>query len=134
MNQICPKRVISGPKEKNWNFQKKKKKKFSKFELVQCHISSYTSNFDFEQNFTQKVYFPSKVGQVIVTTEFSILELVQVPTFILSKQFWFFGQNCPRIFDHQHQIKHIRISLSTKFLLKQAFFVQTCPKRIEKTL
>ena len=39
-----------------------------------------------------------------------------------------------RIFEHQHQIQHIRIGLSTKFLLKEAFFVQICQNRIEETL
>ena len=98
-----------------------------------------------DQIFTKEL-FPSKVGQMNITIEFGIIELVQLLKFILMNSFDFSNQIRPkmvfliqnRICEHHHSMRHIRINLDDEFCLHQTIFIlilwirQICPKRVEK--
>ena len=64
---------------------------------------SLYSNFHFKQiilvswiNVDQKWNFQSKTGQINITIEFNIFDLVYVPSLILNKQICYFGTNLPK--------------------------------------
>ena len=64
---------------------------------------SLYSNFHFKQTilvswikFDQKWNFPSKTGQIKITIELYIFDLVYVPSLILNKQICYFGTNLPK--------------------------------------
>ena len=70
----------------------------------------------FFAKFAQKVYSRSKTGQMNITIVFNISELVDVTSFILNRQFWFWNQICPkRVFSVQSRTnEHHRIQISNK--------------------
>ena len=43
-----------------------------------------------------KGYFPSKTEKVKIAIEFSMFELVYMPSFTLNRQFWFIEPNLPK--------------------------------------
>ena len=63
---------------------------------IKCHLNQ--TILIFWTTFALKAYFWSKTGKVNVTIEFSIFELIQIPTFIMSREFWCFGITmvCPK--------------------------------------
>ena len=90
MDQICPKKGISGRKRKH--------------HLLTINILiSLGTKFHFKQSilnfgikFAQKVYFRLKTKKVSINIEFSIFELVKVPDFSLNWESLFFGSNCSK--------------------------------------
>ena len=50
----------------------------------------------FGSNYPPKLYSPSKIGQITISIEFSIFELVYKRSFILIRQFCLFGTNLPK--------------------------------------
>ena len=87
---------------------------------IKCYwVKQY--NLDILDQISPKVHFQSKTGQLNITIEFIILELIQVTNFIL----FFFGQIYPKSLlftqnrksEHHHQIQHIRFNLSNKLRL-----------------
>ena len=107
------------------NFQSKTEKvnittKFSIFALVsdaKFHLKQIILFFC--TKFAQKGYFPFKAGQMNFTTKFRILVLVEVPNFTLNRQLWFFKSKK----NFHYKIQHIRITLHTKFHLKQTVLI-----------
>ena len=74
LDQICPKKVIFGSRKK------RKSKHYQHILHVRLSIDVTfhlkQAILIFSTKFAQKVYFPSKAGQIVITTEFSILEFV----------------------------------------------------------
>ena len=71
--------------------------------------------------------------------EFSIFELIQMPNFILNRQFWFIGPNLPEMCfpvqsrenEYHLWIQNTGISSGSKFHLKQAILI-FCTKFAQK--
>ena len=130
LDQIYPKRVFPVQSRTNERLHRIQHICISlgnkKFHLKQIILSIWTK-------FAQKGYLWSRTGQMNITTEFSILELVQVPAFILSRPFeifWtkFVQKGCfpskaGQIKTNYHRIQHIWISLDAKFHLKQRILI-----------
>ena len=79
----------------------------------------------FWTKFPKKGHFRSKIGNMNVTIEFWVFELVLVPISLWKYNLEFLDRICPkRVFpvkkresEHYHWILHVRINLSTKFQL-----------------
>ena len=74
LDQICPKRVISGSRKKSESKHYQHIPHIRISADVTFHLKQ--AILIFSTKFAQKVYFLTKAGQTIITTEFSILELV----------------------------------------------------------
>ena len=74
LDHICPKRVISGSRKKS----ESKHDQHIPHIRISADITFHLKQaiLIFSTKFAKKVYFLTKAGQTIITTEFSILELV----------------------------------------------------------
>ena len=108
--------------------------KFCIFELVEVPsfiFCTFNKQFEIWAKFAKKGYFWSKAEKENIKIEFSIFKLMLAPNISLNTQLWIFEQNLskqsiPAITEkskHHHRIKLIRISVDTKFHLKQAIFI-----------
>ena len=136
MDQICSKKGVLGLKQKKWTQPLNSAYSISpgtKFQLKVTILIFWTK-------FAQRGCFWSKTEKMKSTIEFCIFELVWVPNFSLSWQFWFLGPRFPKRVipvkniksEHHHWILHIQISGGTKFQFKLTiliFFYQICSKK-----
>ena len=125
LEKICPKRVFP--------VYKRKDEHHHRISFIRVSLASKFQNkqtiLNFWTKFAQKWYFRWKREKVIITIEFSIIRLDWVSKFSLNKPFCFLDEICPKWellkqkSEQHHRIKHIQISLYTKFHLKQTILV-----------
>ena len=124
LNQICPKRALS--------VQNKTNKHHHQIQHIRIILDD---KFQFEKTilvfwtkFALKGLYPSETEQMNMTTKFSIFVLVQMPSFVLIRQFCFFFYQIysKRVFTFQNRTDEQVSSYTENF----DFLDQICPERL----